>query len=83
MKLIIVMVLVMLVACRRAVVDDGSVNDVVGGLIRGGQLRYAQDPATSHCFAYAYVRSVAFLSTTDGGPILTWVPCDSLPTEKP
>ena len=56
---------------------DKSFSDDMQELIAGAHLRYAQDPSTSQCFAYGWA------GTGHGGPIVTWVPCDSLPVEAP
>jgi len=59
--------------CVRTEMNDGSADDV-GDVIRDGHLRYAQDPATGHCFAYTYI---VHNKSATGGPVVTWVPCDS------
>jgi hypothetical protein len=55
---------------------DEDVESVVR-FIQGGGLRYAQDRATGHCFAVAFiVRDGAIDSRANvGGAVITWVPC--------
>lgn len=60
--------------------DEREMADEIGTLIRQGGLKYVQDPSTSQCFAYGFVER-GFGKTATGGPIVTWVPCDSLQVE--
>lgn len=46
----------------------------VGLLIKAGGLRYATDPNTGNCFAYAWIGREG--SPSDGA-IVTWVPCSA------
>lgn len=64
------------------VVDLHVLNaDNVGTFIRSGGLRYAQDPTSGNCFAYALLQEDKGRSAI-GGAIITWVPCDALMVER-
>lgn len=66
----------LLVACEpmgQSATDVSRAEDI-SVLITSGKLKFAVDPNTGMCFAYGWAGS-------NGGPIVTWVPCDSLQVE--
>lgn len=67
------LIAVLLAACTHtAEVNDGPALESVGDIVAKGQLKYAQDPNTGHCFAYTYV---SIKDNASMIPIITWVPC--------
>lgn len=76
MKTWILAMMVFLAACEpmgQGEVDKSRAEDI-GLLITQGKLKFAQDQTSGLCFAYGWAGS-------NGGPIVTWVPCDSLQVE--
>jgi hypothetical protein len=78
--LLAVLVLAMMLgACSPSPLVNADGADEVGAMIRAGGLRYASDPNTGDCFAYAFIVRPGQMDNraSVGGAVITWVPCSA------